>query len=281
MARPLRIEYPGAVYHITSRGNAQNDIFLGDEDRANFLEILSTTIDRCKWLCHAFCLMDNHYHLLIETIDPTLSKGMRQLNGVYTQSFNRRHDRAGHVFQGRYKAILVQKGGHLLELCRYVVINPVKANIAREPGDWKWSSYRGTAFDGHGPDWLTTKWILGIFSKENHSAKKSYRRFVTLGISRESSPWDRLKGQIFFGSEKFIHSIRSDHEATAGEVPKAQRYAKRISLEDLFKDTAKKKKRNKKIREAYLQSGYKMKEIADYLSIHYTTVSKIINQDKK
>ena len=133
MARPLRIEYPGAVYHITSRGNARADIFLMDDDRQVFLDILGNTVEKYNWLCHAFCLLDNHYHLLIETPDPNLSLGMRQLNGVYTQTFNRTHDRVGHVFQGRYKAILVEKESHLLELCRYVVLNPVRAKMVSKP----------------------------------------------------------------------------------------------------------------------------------------------------
>ena len=115
MARPLRIEYPGAVYHVTSRGNARQDVFVDDDGRTAFLEVVHQVGDRFNWLCHAYCLMTNHYHLLIETIDPTLSRGMRQLNGVYTQAFNRHHARVGHLFQGRFKAILVEKDAYLLD----------------------------------------------------------------------------------------------------------------------------------------------------------------------
>ncbi len=124
MARPLRIEYSGAVYHITSRGNEKKPVFRDEEDRCTFLDILERVNKRYNWICHAYCLMDNHYHLLIETPDGNLSMGMRQLNGVYTQLFNKRHKRTGHLFQGRYKAILIQKDSHLLEVCRYVVLNP-------------------------------------------------------------------------------------------------------------------------------------------------------------
>jgi putative transposase len=123
---PLRHEYPGAVYHLTSRGNARQKIFLDDTDRKKFLDVLSQAVSRYGWLCHAYSLMDNHYHLLVETPKGNLSIGMRQLNGIYTQAFNRRHRRVGHLFQGRYKAILVQKQAHLLELCRYVVLNPLR-----------------------------------------------------------------------------------------------------------------------------------------------------------
>ena len=140
MVRPLRIEYPGAVYHLTSRGNARDPIFLDDADRYLFLDLLGDLVDRYNWLCHGYCLMDNHYHLLVETIDANLSTGMRQLNGIYTQKFNRQHDRVGHLFQGRYKAIVVEKESYLLELCRYIVLNPVRAKIVNNPGKYRWSS---------------------------------------------------------------------------------------------------------------------------------------------
>ena len=133
MARPIRIEYPGAVYHVTSRGNAGNKIFSDDQDREIFLPILAAVVKRYNWLCHAYCLMDTHYHLMIETPDANLSIGMRQLNGIYTQKYNRRHETPGHIFQGRYKAILVQKENYLLELCRYVVLNPVRAGVVQKP----------------------------------------------------------------------------------------------------------------------------------------------------
>jgi putative transposase len=133
MARPLRIEYPGAVYHVTSRGNDRKAIFRGDSDRSNFLDTLDQVIHRYHWLCHAYCLMDNHYHLLIETPDGNLSLGMRQLNGVFTQWFNRRYKRTGHLFQGRFKAVLIQKDSHLLEACRYIVLNPVRAKAVDDP----------------------------------------------------------------------------------------------------------------------------------------------------
>ena len=145
MARPLRIEYAGALYHLTSRGDRREDIYLDDIDRVIFLEVLAGVCERFCWVCHAYCLMSNHYHLLIETRESTLSQGMRQLNGVFTQRSNHRHHRVGHVFQGRYKAILVQKESYLLELARYVVLNPVRAGMVRSAKDWPWSNYRSTA----------------------------------------------------------------------------------------------------------------------------------------
>ena len=135
MVRPLRIEFPGAVYHITARGNARAKIFKDDADRDAFLSVLEQVLTQFDWLLHAYCLMDNHYHLMIETTEANLSAGMRQLNGVYTQRFNRRHRRVGHVFQGRFKAIVVDRDSYLLELCRYVVLNPVRARMVREAKD--------------------------------------------------------------------------------------------------------------------------------------------------
>ena len=163
MARPLRIEYAGAVYHVTSRGDRRKDIFEDNQDRLLFLSILESIIKRYNWLCHSYCLMDNHYHLLIETPDANLSAGMRQLNGFYTQVYNRRHRKPGHVFQGRYKAIVVQKENYLLELCRYVVLNPVRAGVVKKIEAWRWSSYQPTAGIGKPPEYLTTDWILGLF----------------------------------------------------------------------------------------------------------------------
>ena len=145
MARPLRIEYAGALYHLTSRGNARRPIFKDDKDRESFLNTLKRVNDRYHWLCHAYCLMNNHYHLVVETPEGNLSQGMRQLNGVYTQSYNRRHGRVGHLFQGRYKAIVVQRESYLLEVCRYVVLNPVRAKAVVRPEEGEGVRRRGQA----------------------------------------------------------------------------------------------------------------------------------------
>ncbi|MFN3480992.1 MAG: REP-associated tyrosine transposase, partial [Thermodesulfovibrionales bacterium] len=194
MARPLRIEYEGAVYHVTSRGNRQKPIFKDEVDRELFLSILEDVNKRYNWLCHAYCLMNNHYHLIIETPEGNLSKGMRQLNGVYTQMFNKRHKKVGHIFQGRYKAILIQKESHLLEACRYVVLNPVRAKIVQKPEDWKWSSYRGTVGLDNPHSCLTTEWILGQYSKRKRQAEKKYSEFVKAGFGGEVI-WKDVKGQ--------------------------------------------------------------------------------------
>ncbi len=277
MARPLRIEYPNAVYHVTSRGNARNKIFLSEQDRENFLFVLGSVVKRFNWLCHAYCLMDNHYHLMIETPDANLSRGMRQLNGVYTQKYNWWHSKTGHIFQGRYKSILVEKENYLLKLCRYVVLNPVRADMVHKPAEWKWSSFEATAGLKPVPDYLTVGWILGLFSKNKKEAQKRYRTFVSEGI-QQGSPWNELQGQILLGEEGFIDKFKdhlTDREKIK-EIPRAQRYVNRPALSKHFSVCEKIDGRNKHIYAAHVKYGYTLKEIADHLDIHYTTVSKII-----
>ena len=207
MTRPLRIEFEGAVYHITSRGNAQQAIFLDEKDFADFLGVLCSVVKRYHFILHTYCLMNNHYHLLIETPYGNLSRGMRQLNGLYTQRFNQRHQRAGHLFQGRYKAILVDKDNYLLELCRYMVLNPVRAKIVKDPKDWRWSSYQATTGHDQGIPCLTTDWILSQFGKEQKKTSSFYQAFVSFGIKAES-PLKAIKGQLFLGQENFIDEIK-------------------------------------------------------------------------
>ncbi|MGD2083746.1 MAG: transposase, partial [Chromatiales bacterium] len=181
MARPLRLEFPGALYHVTSRGDGGEDIYIDDTDRAHWLVVLGQVCERFNWLVHAYCLMSNHYHVLLETPDGNLSRGMRQLNGVYTQRFNRAHERVGHVFQGRYKAVIVQKETYLLELARYVVLNPVRARMVRSAREWPWSSYRATAGQAARPPWLATDWLLAGFGRTRSLAQTAYRDFVSQG----------------------------------------------------------------------------------------------------
>ncbi|MBI3755201.1 MAG: transposase [Deltaproteobacteria bacterium] len=279
MSRPLRIEYPGAVYHITSRGNEKKAIFKDESDREKFLKILAQVNKRYNWLCHAYCLMDNHYHLLIETPDGNLSIGMRQLNGVYTQTFNRRHRRTGHLFQGRFKAILIQKDSHLLEVCRYVVLNPVRARMVEQPGDWKWSSYPATSGRENPHPCLTRDWILGQFSRTRGKAEKGYRQFVNLGIGKQTI-WTEVKGQAILGQDEFVNGL-IEHirkRKDIPDIPKSQRYVNRPSLEKIFSNEIlqDKVKRDKKVAEAVEKYGYRQREVADYLGMYFTSVSRIM-----
>jgi REP element-mobilizing transposase RayT len=279
MSRPLRIEYPDAVYHVTSRGNSRNDIFHSDSNREAFLRILADVVHRFNWLCHAYCLMDNHYHLLIETPEGNLSAGMRQLNGVYTQKYNWLNQKTGHVFQGRYKAILVERDNYLLELCRYVVLNPVRAGLRKKPEQWSWSSYRFTAGMKKPPEYLTTDWILGLFHRKTSEAQKLYRRFVKERKGLKS-PWEELQGQILLGDETFIDSHRDllHDRNPVKEIPRTQRYLCRPELSTLFPKIINKAERDEQIHRAHIQHGYTLKQIADFLKIHYSTVSKILKR---
>jgi REP element-mobilizing transposase RayT len=277
MSRPLRIEYPDAVYHVTSRGNSRNDIFHSDSNREAFLRILADVVHRFNWRCHAYCLMDNHYHLLIETPEANLSVGMRQLNGVYTQKYNWLNQKTGHVFQGRYKAILVERDSYLLELCRYVVLNPVRAGLSEKPEQWPWSSYRFTSGMKKPPDYLTTDWILGLFHRKTSEAQKLYRRFVREGRGLKT-PWEDLQGQILLGDDAFIDSHRDflNDRKPVKEIPRTQRYVCRPELSTLFPGIIIKAERDKQIHRAHIQHGYSLRQIADFLGIHYSTVSKIL-----
>ncbi len=215
MARPLRLEFPGAFYHVTARGDRQEPIFEDDSDRFVFLDLLGKEVLQQGWVLYAFCLMGNHYHLLVETPEPNLVKGMRRLNGVYTQAFNRRHGRVGHVLQGRYKSILVDKDSYLLELCRYVVLNPVRAGMAHSAEDWHWSSYGPTVGAVPCPPWLAADRVLALFG-EGAAARRAYGRFVAQGTGRPS-PWPMLKGQVFLGSDAFCAQMR---KRAAGKASK-------------------------------------------------------------
>lgn len=281
MTRPLRIEYPGAVYHVTSRGNAKQNIYNNDEDREKFLLILTLVVERFHWICHSYCLMDNHYHLLIETPHSNLSAGMRQLNGIYTQTFNHRHRRVGHLFQGRFKAIIVEKQTHLLELCRYIVLNPVHAGMVQHPEDHPWSSYRATIGQTKVSDFLTVEWLLENFSPQTSRAQRLYREFVNK--KETPSPWDKLTGQIYLGSDTFIQQVKNQTTTniSSKETPLAHRQAGRPELADLLRQSTvqTKEQRNKLIHKAHVEYGYKLNEIAEALGIHYTTVSKIIKNE--
>ncbi len=275
MSRPLRIEFNGALYHITARGNARQAIFLNREDFTDFLGILSHVVKRYRFLLHAYCLMDNHYHLLIETPEGNLSKGMRQLNGIYAQHFNQKHQRVGHLLQGRYRSILVDKENYLLELSRYIVLNPVRAGIVKDPKDYQWSSYPVTAGNTKIPG-LLTDWILSQFSEEKRKALIQYQAFVRSGI-KAASPLKEVKGQLYLGKEDFKKRISPLLKERSKEIPRKQRYANRLSLGDAL-HIPDKHQRDQVIYTAHVHHGYTLKEIAEYLDIHYATVSRAVKR---
>ena len=282
MARPLRISFPGALYHLTARGNNRAIVFLDDSDRKAFLSILDDVVGRYNWICHAYCLMGNHYHLLIETPDGNLSAGMRQLNGIYTQKFNRRHDGVGHLFQGRFKSIVVDKDSYLLELCRYIVLNPVRAGIVDHPKDYAWSSYNATAGISKAPNLLFADWVLAQFGENRKSAQAKYRKFVSAGMA-EGSPWEKLVGQCLLGADTFLEKLSPylGKAADLKEIPRIQRFAVRPPLDDLFPEGQSRSKRNRAIARAHLRHGYSQQEIAAFNGLHYSTVSRIVQLERK
>lgn len=211
MTRPLRIEYPGAYYHITSRGNERKNIFLHKVDRNKFLSYLRSSSLRYGAIIHAFCLMGNHYHLLVETPRGNLSQIMRHINGAYTIYFNVKHKRRGHLFQGRYKAIIIDVDSYAGELSRYIHLNPVKAGIAKMPENYNWSSYSCYIGRKKKPDWLTTDFILHYYGNDNKQAIRNYQKFVAARINTEyDSPLKETIASTILGNEDFTEFIKDN-----------------------------------------------------------------------
>jgi len=240
MARPLRLEFAGAIYHVVSRGHERSKLFRDDEDRAEFLKTLGSVARDHGWRVHAYCLLANHYHLLVETPSPNLSDGMRALNGRYTQKFNRTHQRSGHLFEGRYKAVLIQREPHLMELHRFVVSSPVRADLVERAGDWAWSSYRATVGRVSPPAWLEVDWTLSRFARTRRVATEEYRRFVRSREGGGRSPLEEVRAQIYLGDERFIRSVRrrAPVREEDREIPLSQRRPWNVSLEAIRRAVA-------------------------------------------
>lgn len=274
MARPLRIELAGGLYHITARGDRREAIFFDDADRLAWLKLLGDVCDRFNWRCHTFCQMTNHYHLVIETPDGNLARGMRQLNGVYTQHINRQYARVGHLFQGRYKGILVEKDSYLLELARYVVLNPVRAGMVDDAADWPWSSHPMMIGQQDMPVWLETDWLLRQFATTRRAAVAAYRDFVRAGVGLNSL-WPNLRQQVYLGSDDFVHRMQQQlPDGDLREVPRRQRrkpprpLAEYSAMDD----------RDQAMAIAYRSGHYTMKQIAEHFGMHYATVSRAVRR---
>jgi REP element-mobilizing transposase RayT len=221
MSRPLRIEFPGACYHVTARGNGGQAIFTGIEDGRAFLDLLGREVRQQRWLCHGYCLMENHYHVLIETPEANLGRGMGRLNMRYSQWSGRRHARPGHLFQGRYKAILFEKERHLVELGRHVVSNPVRVNAVNRVDQWRWSSYRALATGEDVPDWLAVGDVLGRLADDIGTARAAWRDDVA-DHAQAPSPWDNLRSGHYLGSETFLRGLKAHIDGRSlDQVPSA------------------------------------------------------------
>ncbi|MDP2185605.1 MAG: transposase [Xanthomonadales bacterium] len=282
MARPIRIEFCGALYHVTSRGDRREAIYEDDADRSRFLEILAQVVADASWVCHAYCLMGNHYHLVIETPDKNLSKGMRQLNGVYTQMSNRRHGRVGHLFQGRYKAVLVDADSYLRELTRYVVLNPVRAGMVAEPAAWRWSSYRATVGMDELPPWLVVDGLLAQFGTHRTQAVQRYAAFVAEGIGGESI-WRHLNRQVFLGDDAFVTRMQNAPAALESakadvNIPRAHR---RPPAPPLANIAAAHTSREAAMIAAHASGEYSYQQIAEFFGVHFTTVGRLVRASRQ
>jgi len=273
MARPLRIEFEGAVYHVTSRGDRREPIFEDDEDRLALLRVIAAGLDRFDASLLAWCLMGNHYHLVLRTRRANLSRVMRHVNGVYTQAYNRRHGKVGHLFQGRFKAILVDEEAYLLQVCRYVDLNPVRAGLVPDPADWPWSSYRALAGLEDGPAWLERETLYGSLGARTPAAGAArYAAFVHGG--RDDRLWEHaLRGQIYLGGEAFAARMQAALGAEPrADVPRVQRHPQRLALERYFAEPA---RRAAAIARACREGGYTLTEVARHLGLSVSRVSRL------
>ncbi len=284
MTRQLRTEFPGALYHIYSRGNNKKTIFLEDVDRYKFLSMLNKALKEYNHLCYGYCIMGTHFHLMLETPDGNISRGMHLLHSTYAQYFNRKHDCIGHVFQGRFHSILVQRESYLLELCRYIVLNPVRAGLVKHPGEYKWSSFNemtGTIKQEHRI--ITTKWILSHFGTETNKARKNYIDFVLDGIDKPS-PFSHAVANTFLGNKEFLTSLESILKPVLNrkDISSEQRYAYRPTLSELFEHSEcfTKEFRNKVIFHAYSAYAYRQVDIARHVNLHRVTINNIIQAER-
>lgn len=281
MARPLRIEFPGAVYHVTSRGDRREPIFVDDDDRQALLEVLGAALARFDACALAWCLMGNHYHFVLQTRQPNLSQLMRQVNGVFTQRFNQRHGKVGHLFQGRFKAVLVDRDSHLLEVCRYVELNPVRAGMVATPQDWPWSSHAALTGQAPNPPWLDAPAVWGYLLGSDANtpalaaqAGRAYAELVAAG--KDVALWPaHLRQQMYLGDEAFVlrmQALATDRAVSDKAIPRTQR-AHPKTLQDWQAELP---DRDAAILAAHRQSHWSMTRIAQALGLSVSRVSRIV-----
>ena len=283
MARPLRIEYPDAHYHVTSRGNERKDVFKSQKDREQFLSYLESAVNRYDAVIHAYCLMSNHYHLLLETPSGNLSKIMQHINGAYTSYFNVKRKRSGHLFQGRYKAIVIEADEYVQELSRYIHLNPVRANMVVRPEEYRWSSYLDYIGVRKRPDWLETSCIHDHFGKGKERFSK-YRGFVEAQLGSEyENPFGGVVASTILGSESFVCKITEKHvdgKQCDRELSSARKLISKPSLqaileavENIFESSSRENK-NSTIYLCHKYSGAGLKEIGEIFGVKESAVSQ-------
>jgi putative transposase len=291
MARQLRIEFEGAFYHITSRGNQRERVYFEDGDRERFLEILKRTRERYGYQLHAYVLMDNHYHLMVETPKANISQTMQNINTSYTVYINKKHRRSGHLFQGRYKGIIVDKDEYLVTLSRYIHLNPVRAGIVQKPEAYRWSSY-GFYIDSSNKDTLVnTVDTLLMFSEEKRHAVKAYKDFVDGGIGKEDNPLEELESGILLGSTAFKERIKAllEKRKEDEEIPQIKRLRSTVQIDRVIETFCRyygkgseevlQRRNGERGMAIYLSklfSGKKNIEIGKYFGIKGPAVSNVI-----
>jgi putative transposase len=298
MARQLRITYPGAFYHITSRGNEGKNVFKSKRDREKFLEYLESASKRYDAAIHAYCLMDNHYHLLVETPSGNLPQIMRHINGAYTTYFNVKRQRSGHLFQGRYKAILIDIDEYAKELSRYIHLNPVRAKMVEAPEEYGWSSYQFYIGKKESPEWLCRDFILGYFGKKVSTAQKHYQQFVNILSGHEyESPLIEVISSTILGAPEFIAFIKERYLAGKKpdkNLPALRDMSEKASMPNIFDEVEsifEKEQvlaRNIKLYLCQRYTGEKLKDIGKHFGIGESGVSQAcrrieqkIDRDKK
>ncbi len=282
MARPLRIEFPGAIYHVTSRGDRRESIFEDDADRRTLLTVLAQAVARFDATVLAYCLMDNHYHFVIHTRRANLSRLMQQINGVYTQAYNRRHNKVGHLFQGRFKGILVDENAYLLEVCRYVDLNPVRARRVRDPGKWPWSSYGAHTGQVPSPVWLDTSamhgYVLGRGTVTPADTRKAGLRYAALvAAGKGVKLWEEaLVQQIFLGRSEFAERMQALSDLDPGRakaIPRPQRSPVAKPIEYYLRRN---KSRDAGVCDAINAGQHSMTAVANALGLSVSRVSRIV-----
>jgi putative transposase len=277
MSRPLRVLVAGGLYHVTSRGNHREAIYHDDRDRRQWLSALARVCGRFAWRVHAWCQMNNHYHLVVETADESLSRGVGFLNGLYAQRFNFVHGNTGHLFQGRFHAALVERQSHLLELVRYVVLNPVRAAMVRDAAHWPWSNYRSTIGSAAVPPWLDADWTLTQFDGNRCEAIARYKDFVRAGVGRPSI-WTNKASRLVLGGADFAERIRglavqAVRAADSTEIPRAYRQPPGLPLSH-YASTYPDQREG--MAQAYAAGGYSMKAIGVHFGVHRSTVARAV-----
>lgn len=274
MARGPRVQLRGAIYHVMSRGNRKASIFEDDADRKAFEALLGEAADRYRMRCQSYCLMGNHYHAVLESSDLNLSDAMRWLNGVFAHRSNRRHQRAGHLLQGRFKSVLVGDDIYLRAVNAYVVLNPVKAGLVADPSQWRWSSYRATVGMQAAPGWLDLRWLNWVFGGRSKAvAQQRFRDFVH-AASDDDSPAETL----VHGDQALREQVRAEIGETQHHLrlPRQYRALARPTLAELFPRPMPKAERNQRILRAYVVHGYRLSEVADCLCVHPNTISRVV-----